>query len=185
MHVTIPRKFRHIIWENKIEQRKRFINATEKLGKIEELALHLIFFIQIRQLKEKAFPLVMRDVFLLPWLECASSNGMTELYKPGTSLFWNFGGSEMLITLFLSIHRHRYLYHRHFQHQFNCQKLESKWRNRSQLRRVLFFDSQELPRIWKWQAVDARLPCLGCGVYLFPMTKMHEDIIPKKVWQLL
>ena len=66
MHVTIPRKFRHMIWENKIDQRKRFINATEKLGKIEELALHLVFFIQIRQLKEKAFPLVMRDAFLLP-----------------------------------------------------------------------------------------------------------------------
>ena len=65
MHVTIPRKFRHMIWENKIDQRKRFIIATEKLGKIEELALHLVFFIQIRQLKEKAFPLVMRDAFLL------------------------------------------------------------------------------------------------------------------------
>jgi len=125
-----------LYWENKIDQRKRFINATEKLGKIEELALHLVFFIQIRQLKEKAFPLVMRDAFLLPWLECASSNGMSELYKPGTSLFWDFGGSEMLITLFLSIHRHRYLYHRHFQHQFNCQKLESKWRNRSVLQQI-------------------------------------------------
>ena len=55
-----------LYWENKIDQRKRFINATEKLGKIDELALHLVFFIQIRQLKEKAFPLVMRDAFLLP-----------------------------------------------------------------------------------------------------------------------
>lgn len=31
------------------------------------------------------------------------------------------------------------------------------------------------------QILIISLPCLGCGVYLFPMTKMHEDIIPKKV----
>ena len=58
-------------WENIIDKQKRFINATEgnkkiqkieKLGKIEKLALHLVLFIQIRQLKEKTFPLVMRCV---------------------------------------------------------------------------------------------------------------------------
>ena len=31
------------------------------------------------------------------------------------------------------------------------------------------------------QILIISLPCLGCRVYLFPITKMHEDIIPKKV----